>query len=733
MVKNMKHRSVKHCGRRSRAAFGADGAVMAAATLAAAAMNVAATNNAASTQAQAAKDSARSQADAVERSARLNSEALNKQTQNNNDLQNKSIELSKELHKEQMDKQNEIQMNLQMLTGQQSMEDRKRSSMQVVKYGGRGSNKLSLRGSNNTHFNITDGGGVKFMGFTPEGYELYQFVGDTHNQTHTLPNGKKASGVGVDLTSTSNSQKQAKKYGGNADVEAEGGEYALAVPNDVLFISKHNIGGFNPAKAIEQGVNPVDAFNAQENIKNNIGKRKLRLVGGTSAALNNVLTEGLDNLSINDVTTGVASQTDGVRKLKCGGRVHARRKADKGLWWSTGADLAGAGLSTLGNIWAANKIAGANTDAANMMANAYGRAADIMATAYGNMTGIDPSILSKEDYAAAHYMPAIRNYQVSAAPETTAVNRSANRKINAINRRSLSSAAALNRIASVEEDRVNKIAEAYDRAERASETIKQENNRAINEAARQNAVMDMQAMQDYTDAKIDLAKYNNNIENSKLAGIAEAKSGAITQSAGALGSAKQANAQTWGNAITNSANALGSAVSAFGKRYYETQQTLAGADTTARLAYIAKNGTNGEKQAEIDRLKNLIDNEDDPKLQNEYKKQLGIFGVAYIPNSFDKLKPIEGTHIYGNITGPSFKPLNSSRFADNKLSLKSIQPVSVTQREFASVPVLRTPSAINFANVQPTTVIPRSYNNRIKLSQARPFIPLNLPGSFLYN
>ena len=52
---------------RKKALFGADGAIMAAATLAASAANVAAQNRSASTQAKAMEDNAKAQAKAIER------------------------------------------------------------------------------------------------------------------------------------------------------------------------------------------------------------------------------------------------------------------------------------------------------------------------------------------------------------------------------------------------------------------------------------------------------------------------------------------------------------------------------------------------------------------------------------------------------------------------------------------------------------------------------------------
>ena len=86
----MDRRKLK-CGGKTRrkALFGSDGAIMAAATLAAAGMTTAATISAAKSQAKAAIESAKTQA-----------QSIKEQTANNNNLQKESIDFTRQQNQE---------------------------------------------------------------------------------------------------------------------------------------------------------------------------------------------------------------------------------------------------------------------------------------------------------------------------------------------------------------------------------------------------------------------------------------------------------------------------------------------------------------------------------------------------------------------------------------------------------------------------------------------------------
>lgn len=241
-------------GKPRRKAFaGADGAIMAAATLAASAANVAAQNRSASTQAKAMEDNAKAQAKAIER-----------QTSNNNQLQQEYIQFSKEQNKLLRDQQQEIQTTLQQLAGQENMNSRLDAGKIILRNGGIGNKRRlsnTFYGGASQPFRVTDGGGVLPIQVNNNGYGLYEIIGNDHEHYHKTKNGKNKTGVGI-------------KFNDGSIVEGEGnqnsnqGELLYVTPQDAMFISKHSIKGFNPTKAVQQGMHPQQAFNIQQNIKN---------------------------------------------------------------------------------------------------------------------------------------------------------------------------------------------------------------------------------------------------------------------------------------------------------------------------------------------------------------------------------------------------------------------------------------------------------------------------------
>ena len=241
-------------GKPRRKAFaGADGAIMAAATLAASAANVAAQGRAASTQAKAMEDNAKAQAKAIER-----------QTNNNNQLQQEYIQFSKEQNKLLRDQQQEIQTTLQQLAGQENMNSRLDAGKIILRNGGIGNKRRltnTFYGGASQPFRVTDGGGVLPIQVNNNGYGLYEIIGNDHEHYHKTKNGKNKTGVGI-------------KFNDGSIVEGEGnqnsnqGELLYVTPQDAMFISKHSIKGFNPTEAVKQGMHPQQAFNIQQNIKN---------------------------------------------------------------------------------------------------------------------------------------------------------------------------------------------------------------------------------------------------------------------------------------------------------------------------------------------------------------------------------------------------------------------------------------------------------------------------------
>ena len=928
---------------RRKAVFGADGAIMAAATLAASAANVAAQNKAASTQAKAIENNAKNQAQAIQ-----------KQTDNNNQLQEEYIQFSKEQNKMLRDQQQEMQTTLQQLAGQQNMNSRLDAGKVILRNGGIGNRRrLSniFYGGANQLFRVTDGGGVLPIQVNNNGYGLYEIIGNDHEHYHKTKGGKHKTGVGI-------------KFNDGSVVEGEGnqntnqGELLYVTPQDAMFISKHSINGFNPTKAVQQGMHPEQAFNIQQNIKNmngitddgsklprrrsiaskgdwvdlvnslttrkgiargirefgqgipflngaldnvadyvegsdkqpiygidangnqhfigytstnnnenalfsllggrasqisrpirqkylgkvlnNVGrilrqdastergralnqtarilrqdastergralnnsktilsndassnnsnktiidklkngfsstksfisnnKKTIGLIGGGTGTiglgsylaskmvnLNN--TPNINNIPINtnskhpyidsykqnqqiqqsninsidsikndttrrdsvrqdttrnkpiiqakqstnvvsqkQVTTQQAKQdainnntsktyknfneafdaaiargdktftfggleyaakkakgddsrnrrwgvrrTEQVmakykswkdylersdkRKMKYGGRI----KADNGTYWDkyggatiNGAgDMVGAGLSTIGGIIAGNKIAKANQKAANYIIKSY-----------QDMHGINPSIISRNDFNTGHAMAAIQSADTNVNPVLERIRRNASAESNIINRGTLSSAARQQRLAGINDRMLQRYSEAYANKHNQDQQIIQDNMQRIQQASTTNAQLDSQAMQNYNQLRAQIAMYNNDIENNKIAGIGQAQADAITNSATIKGNALQQGLSALGSGIASAAGGFANAWQANREYKNNFNNAMLSAEPSGLTNYAIYNNNRELAQSLYDEY---VDS-DNPMLQRYANALNNKFGFT---NNLLKYKP----------------------------------------------------------------------------------------------
>lgn len=662
--------------RRRKAFLGADGAIQAAATLAAAAMTTGATLASSAQQAKAVKESAATQAKSIEA-----------QNTNNNALQQESIAFTRAQNAENRQQQQDIQTTLQMLAGQQNLNERMEANKAVAKYGKRrvleksGMMQPSYGGA--SPFQITDGGGAVALQTDNNGFGLYELFGNDHEHYHKTRGGKYKSGVGVKLPT-------GEVVEGEGNQNTNSGELLYVTPNDAIFLSKHSINGFNPAKAVKQGLHPEEAYIAQETLKEmsglnddgtRKGKSKKKLNGGhnilanaanlTQSPFNSILPTagGVVYLVNRDKTSTPVAKCGTRRSLKLDGK---RRKAKKGTGnilgintsgfteqdyedlynnifvhhsnygydsmddvpkiydlfpnynpiaapaeystdtnintnsfpgdynmlnelevegknalkkqppkltdskpegyspqkssnnWSRGAlysaigNLGGAALTTVGNMVAAHNLG-----------KAYQAAGRTLADAYSRLQTIDPNIVKRDDYAAAHAMAAIRdtNYRNTAMRER--VRRDTEAGINEMNRNTLSSAARLARTAASNNRKVQSLNEIAEQELQAREQVRQGNMDRINQVSQFNAQQDTQALRDYTSARIDVAKYNNDIENTKITGAAQATADALTQSSSANAIGLQSSANTIGQALINSGNAFATAYNL--NRKYENE------------------------------------------------------------------------------------------------------------------------------------------------------------------
>lgn len=566
----MDRRKLRNGGKcRRKAFFGADGTITAAATLAAAGMQVAATAAAAKSQAKAMVENAKTQA-----------QSIKDQTTNSNNLQKEQLAFTRSQNQENRQQQQDIQTTLQLMAGQENMNDRMERNRMQVRFGGKPKRRtisapfyggarfqVTDRGA---RFQVTDGGGVIPIYTTPDGYGLYELYGNDHEHYHKTSDGKYKTGVGI-------------KFDDGSIVEGDGnqntnqGELLYVTPYDAAFISKHSIDGFNPTEAVKQGVHPVQAFNIQEYLKainglnddGSKGKRRSlkRMLGGPTQYPEQVnMTQNPNNgtgsvaggviYSINNSTTSPVKDIN-YNIAKCGKRIHlkcgGRRKAN----WGT---YAGATYNAAGNFLSAFISGLGNMAAANRLGKAYDEAGNILANAYSQRRGIDMSELKMEDYAAPHTLSVVRDANnISYDPQRERIRRNAASERREINRGTLSSAARQQRLAATDDRMFQRMSEVDSTENNARESIRQGNAERITQNIQDNANRDVQARKYFNDQRFNILQYNNDIENDNIAGMAQARADAHTQAGTVRATALQNTMAGIGSALTASGNAFGRA------------------------------------------------------------------------------------------------------------------------------------------------------------------------------
>lgn len=614
---------------RRKALFGADGAVMAAATLAAAGITAGATALAAKSQSKAIVDSAKTQA-----------QSIKDQTINSNNLQKEQLAFTRSQNQENRQQQQDIQTTLQLMAGQENMNDRMEKNKMQVKLGGKPKRRsITAPFYGGGKFQVTDGGGVIPLSVTPEGYGLYELYGNDHDHYHKTSSGKNKTGVGI-------------KFNDGSVVEGEGnqntnqGELLYVTPNDAMFISKHSIDGFNPTQAVMNGVHPIQAFIIQEMLKARKGlnddgskakcgkRRSLKcMLGGPTQNLEQVnMTQNPNNgtasvaggviYGINNKTAfpveelqynNAIAKRGGRIHLKCGGRKKAAWGDYAGATYNAAGNVLGAGISTWGNMWAANRLG-----------KAYREAGGILADAYSQMHGIDMSELKMEDYAAPHTLAVIRDSNnISYDPQRERIRRNIASERREINRGTLSSAARQQRLSASNDRMLQRMSEIDATENNAKEAIRQGNAERITQTAQANADRDVQARKDYANQRLSLLQYNNNIENAKIAGMAQARADALTQSSMAHAQGLQSSMSAIGSGLTASAKGFSSTADGLREERVNRENILIGADSRNKVDYLIGNTeTPGNKQQAYN-LWNAWKNSSDAKLK-QYATELAI-------------------------------------------------------------------------------------------------------------
>ena len=585
--------------RRPKALFGADGAIMAVALglqTANDTVNTILQIDQAKKAAQEAKDTAATQAKAIKDSAEKQAEALRQQSENNNSLQEQAIAFTQSENEKAREIQQNMQMNMEMLMGRENAAERARASKITVKYGGDVRRKLKNGGANKSHipftgelgFVITDGAeGVNNpvipLEYTPDGGIIMMV--NPKLKDHDEKNKEGRTGVGI-ATATKNNPIIPEE----PNLELEGGEIFKTKPYTGIesAISKHTLPGtkFNPKANYLAGGNYDQTFNISEYIKDEKGipdsgitkvNRKLAL-RGSNLALNlpypvqpNIQTDSLGAVSTsliglvnnnNPIQTGY-NVIDGQQNQKDLSRTNVlakygkdrRLKAKNGIsdktlgWMNVGANVIGAGLSTLSNLLGSSYTREANNEVARLMGDAYTQSGDIMAAAYDNLQGIDMSQIKREAYETAPILAQLRTNRVNKNAELDEITRQYQALSKEIDDNTLGSAARQakrQKLASAITSAKNKV---YQQQQAEMDTINNANQDTINQVNRAYMAADLQARQDFNNMRLKGLEYNANTANQRTLGRASALSDAMLRTAGVNANTALINSQVRSNAV----------------------------------------------------------------------------------------------------------------------------------------------------------------------------------------
>ena len=260
--------------------------------------------------------------------------------------------------------------------------------------------------------------------------------------------------------------------------------------------------------------------------------------------------------------------------------------------------------------------------AANRLGKAYREAGGILADAYSQMHGIDMSELKMEDYAAPHTLAVIRDSNnISYDPQRERIRRNIASERREINRGTLSSAARQQRLAASNDRMLQRMSEIDATENNAKEAIRQGNAERITQTAQANADRDVQARKDYANQRLSLLQYNNNIENAKIAGMAQARADALTQSSMAHAQGLQSSMSAIGSGLTASAQGFSSTANGLRTDRVNRENILIGADSRNKTDYLIGNTETPGNRQQAYNLWNAWKNSSDAKLK-QYATEL---------------------------------------------------------------------------------------------------------------
>lgn len=624
---------------RQKCGFGADGALMAAATLAAAGINAAATAKSAKEQATAMKANADAQAKAQTAAAKVQSDALAQQNENNTENVSNQIEAQKELQRSQNDIMQEMNLNLAMQAGRQNAQEREEQAKIVVKCGG------SLRGKRLAGgLTLQDSNYVVPVG---QGLVLLRGGSPTHPQDQTHSNSHKNS-----ISGRYNKGSYLKV--GNKEIEAEAGgdrttgEIIDPVSKFVYSQRRFLPDGTSPVEKILAGYPKGEVALEQEltkkllGIKNNgnkamYGRRYLKCGGHCRTKAEggwapykyykdtlNTSQRNLQNYYASlpgsnvmpnsdyfyddrlSVVPTIPEPTNNGTIVGLNVSPLSNTSNTKGSWWSRqspatqsaiiggAANLGGTLITALGNGIASGYMRRANNYANDVLTNARNQTRDTYIDAYNKMHGIDTNGLIKEDdFKATHAIANVRAGRFNINPQLAQVERDSARQLKSI-RGGINSALARQRlmsdIATRSQDARDKL---YGEQTNQVEKINQNNIAQLNEVAMKNAELDTRSKTNLSALKVDVAKYNNDIENTKLQGIADATADALMGNAQGDAQLRINNAGLRANFATSTLGGIGNVLASAGKQWYDADQAYQANQANISRYMAASTNPNG--------------------------------------------------------------------------------------------------------------------------------------------
>lgn len=615
---------------RQKCFFGEDGALMAAATLAAAGINAAATAKSAKEQANAMKANADAQAKAQTAAAKVQSDALAQQNENNTENVANQIEAQKELQRSQNDIMQEMNLNLAMQAGRQNAQEREEQAKIVVKCGG------SLRGKRLAGGKITlqDNNYLTPVG---QGLVLLRGGSPSHPQDQTHSNSHKNN-----ISGRYNKGSYLKV--GNKEIEAEAGGNRttgeIIDPASKFVYSQRRFlpDGTSPVEKILAGYPKDEVALEQEvtkkllGIKNNgskamYGRRYMRNGGSCrrprfdyagdvyrsqrnlqnydSSLPGSTILPNSDYFQGVSVVPAIPEPTNNGTIAGLNVPVSSNTNS-RGSWWSRqspatqsaiiggATNLGGTLISALGNGLASGYMRRANNYANEVLTNARNQTRDTYIDAYNKMHGIDANgLINEDDFKATHAIANVRAGRFNINPQLAQVERDSARQLKSI-RGGINSALARQRlmsdIATRNQDARDKL---YGEQTNQIEKINQNNIAQLNEVAMKNAELDTRSKTNLSALKVDVAKYNNDIENTKLQGIADATADALMGNAQGDAQTRINNAGLRSNFAISTLSGIGNVLSNAGKQWYDADQVYRANQANISRYMAASTNPNG--------------------------------------------------------------------------------------------------------------------------------------------